>query len=358
MFLNSEEILERMSKGDLVIEPLLPEAVGIWCVDLRVGTEFVPYPTFAPGGQEVAPDRAVTVELGKRIVLQPHSGLVAASLEFVKIPADLCAFVFPRTTWSRVGMEVSPFKIDPGYAGRLTLPVRNVGDVTVFLYPGLRVVGVSFAHIRQSARVSTRAWQPLGDYNLAMSEDETSRLNAILSGRAVKLKARSDQQTSVASLISQVLEASGIEKGRALERMAAELFQTIEGIKVLKTNARLQAEELDVVVQNDNSDRFWRFLGSPIIIECKNWSRKVGASEISVLFDKLESLSPDAHTGIIIAPNGVSGDSYRDAILKIREKRQRGRYLIVLSREDLEEIANGTHAALIIERKYNELLLI
>lgn len=59
-----------------------------------------------------------------------------------------------------------------------------------------------------------------------------------------------------------------------------------------------------------------------------------------------------------MAPNGVSGNFHSDGVLKIREKRQQGHYIILFDRQDLKEIAKGTHAAEVIERKYDALCLI
>ena len=97
----------------------------------------------------------------------------------------------------------------------------------------------------------------------------------------------------------------------------ADLFTSLDGLHILRRNARLRAEELDLVIKNDLTTGFWRIAGSPLIVECKNWSGKVGAREISVLVDKLQALSPDAKTGILVALNAVTGDSYSDAMLKI-----------------------------------------
>lgn len=72
----------------------------------------------------------------------------------------------------------------------------------------------------------------------------------------------------------------------------------------------------------------------------------------------MRAISPDVRLGILVAPNGVSGDYRSDGLLKIREKRQQGLYIVVLAREDLEAIASGTHASKVIERKYDELFLI
>jgi hypothetical protein len=147
-------------------------------------------------------------------------------------------------------------------------------------------------------------------------------------------------------------------KGPLLEALMEELFAGVEGLSVVKRNARLRAEEIDLIVKSSLGNGFWQIAGSPILVECKNRSGKTGAREISVLVDKLQAISPDAKTGILVAPNGITGDSTRDAVLKIREARQRGRYILVFDREDLRQMVEGAPLEDIIERKYEQLLLI
>jgi Holliday junction resolvase-like predicted endonuclease len=155
-----------------------------------------------------------------------------------------------------------------------------------------------------------------------------------------------------------MLKADSRQKGKALEDFTQEVFKAIKGLSVIGRNKRLRAEELDIVLRNDINRGFWRFAGSPIIIECKNWSSTVSAREISVLLKKLESISPDARAGIIIAPNGVSGSRSSDAWLLIREARQRGRYVLVIEDSDLAAVAAGTSMTEILERKYDTLSLL
>jgi hypothetical protein len=295
------------------------------------------------------------------VFVQSRSELLVTTLEYMELPANVGAIVSLRSTLGRLGLVTGASLVDPGYRGRLVLPLHNLGHIPICLYPGVRLFAVAFAEIQGvGAAGYPRVYEAAAeaDPSQLVAPGELEDLKSLLSDRANNLQADYAPRKPIQVLLSEALEAEGKEKGMALERLVTEICKTIEGLKVLRVDARLKAEELDIVLQNDNSDGFWRFLGSPIVVECKNWSHKVGAREISVLFDKLDSISPDAKTGILVAPNGVSGDTYSDAVLKIREKRKAGRYIIVLDRNDLDEIAKGTHAAKVIEHKYTELLVI
>jgi hypothetical protein len=236
-------------------------------------------------------------------------------------------------------------------------------DLPIVLYPGLRIIHLclasvsSSAHETQHVKYSARAGPSPGGTFLYLDPD-FKNIRDLVERRSEELEPVGWEQPEFAELLRSVNEAQRSAKGEALEQFALRIFQNIKGLRVIKKNARLQAEELDLLIGNDISVGFWRFAGSPIVVECKNWIQRVGAREIGILCDKLDSIGPDAKTGIILAPNGVSGTPERDALLKIREKRQHGQYIIVLDREALAEISASGRASQIIERKYDELLLI
>lgn len=366
MFLCEQNILECLSQGDLVIDPAPHEMQwGALALDLRLGTQFLqlqrthrmaPFDLTTPSSALFSSkdSTAVTVPLGESLLVSPGTTLVAATLEYVHMPRYLAGFLFPRSALERVGLSVAPGTIDPGFRGKLTLVLRNTNCVPVILRPGLRVTRLYLAGLRQ---VPSREYV---NHSLAYSSEiaEIESLKATLDEVAPKRSPEAVSAQLLATRLSEVLTTEGRNKGKALEELVADLFTSLEGLRILKRNACLSAEELDLVIRNDLTTGFWRIAGSPLIVECKNWSGKVGAREISVLVDKLQALSPDARAGILVAINGITGDSYSDAMLKIREARQRGRYVLVIERKDLEEAVSGVSLAQVIENKYEAMVLI
>lgn len=146
------------------------------------------------------------------------------------------------------------------------------------------------------------------------------------------------------------------EKKKSLEDLAEIIVKQIDGLEVLDRNLRSSAEEIDLLVGNESKEIFWVRLGSPILLECKNWAVPVGSKEIRDFAGKMESTS--VTTGILVTPSGVTGDEFRDARLKIRENRQKGRHIVVIENEDLLEIANGIHPSDKIREKYYEIFKI
>jgi hypothetical protein len=66
-------------------------------------------------------------------------------------------------------------------------------------------------------------------------------------------------------------------------------------------------QEIDLVIRNHLKDGFWRGLKSPLIlVECKNWSTRVGAKEIRDFETKLRDHQPHARIGFFVAPGGFA----------------------------------------------------
>lgn len=365
MFLSEQDIWERLSKGDLGIDPP-PDAnqLGAFAIELRLGTQVrqlawriaLVDPLAPLSSSSPEQSRSETVPLGQRLVVSPGVILVAATLEYVHMPLDLAGLLFPRSPLEGVGLSVAGGTIDPGFSGKLALTLSNRNSLPIALYPGQRIIRLCLAQLSHaSGREYSARKYSIRDLGLPA---EIESLKAMLEGVAPQRSSDAVSSQSMSKRLSEALTANATEKGKALEELVADLFTTLDGLHILRRNARLAAEELDLVIKNDLTTGFWRIAGSPLIVECKNWSGKVGAREISVLVDKLQALSPDARAAILIALNGITGDSYSDAMLKIREARQRGRYVLILERKDLEQAAAGISLAHVIERKYDEMVLI
>lgn len=372
MFLSVNEILARLRKSDLMIEPEPDEIqLGAFTVDCRLGTQFRYFPSaelfhndaFDPIKAD-STDRhfpsspLVTVEFAECIVIKAHSALLAVTLELIQTPSDLATFILPRPAWERLGLTIVPSIVHPGFKGKLALSLHNLGNIPLALYPGIRIIQLAFAEIQSVAGNKYEhkySFVTEPQFGRIYLDHEFAKIREIKVERDRRQRALHSERISHDELqrtINGVFQESNFQKGKALENLAAEIFGSIKGLKIFRVNARLHAEEIDLLLENNITVGFWRFAGTPIVVECKNWSQKVGAREVSVLFDNLVSLGPKVCTGILIAPGGVTGDSHSNAVLKVREKRLLGRDIIILDKADLEEIAQGAHPVEVIDKKW------
>jgi dCTP deaminase len=87
------------------------------------------------------------VPLGGDVTIHPHQMMLAMTLEYLRLPSDLVAYVIGRSTLGRLGLIVATaIGVHPRFYGPLTLEIRNLGEAPIRLYPG-QTVGQLFFHV-------------------------------------------------------------------------------------------------------------------------------------------------------------------------------------------------------------------
>lgn len=153
--LHKEDLKTALEHPDLgqrlVVTPMLTRRrqVGPASIDLRLGTKFLFLRRVLDSGidpgkrpqaaMERSQERA-RVPLGGSLWLHPGQFVLGATLEFIRMPPHLGAYVLGRSSWGRVGLIVATaVMVQPGYTGTLTLELVNEGDSPICLYPGVRI---------------------------------------------------------------------------------------------------------------------------------------------------------------------------------------------------------------------------
>jgi deoxycytidine triphosphate deaminase len=169
--LTKSDILARVKSGTLTFTPNLDTfQVRAHAVDLRLGYTFlVPKSTrLTAKGREairlVDPLRdtnrqdlfdVIELEEGQYFELLPDEHVSVSSLESIKLPADVMAVLYPRSSISRRGLAVDLTGIiDAGYEGQLMIPIKNhtVSQV-IRIYPGERFCQVVFESLNESVQI-------------------------------------------------------------------------------------------------------------------------------------------------------------------------------------------------------------
>jgi CheY-like chemotaxis protein len=94
-------------------------------------------------------------------------------------------------------------------------------------------------------------------------------------------------------------------KGRLLEDLLELLLKQIPGF-VVSARRRSLDEEFDLIVRNESSDPLWSKEGQYFLVECKNWTSKVGPDELDRFTRKLERRFGRATLGFLVAANGFT----------------------------------------------------
>jgi dCTP deaminase len=158
--LTQKQILERVAKNEIAFNPNLDEfQVQAHAIDMRLGYTFLIPKEWhmTPNGREALcidhldknkPDYFDVIELeqGQYFELLPNEHVLASTFESVKVPNDLMAILYPRSSTNRKGLSVDLTGIiDSGYEGQLVIPIRNnTSSQVVKLYPGERFCQIVF----------------------------------------------------------------------------------------------------------------------------------------------------------------------------------------------------------------------
>lgn len=183
MILKAEDVADRLEKGldledkdPLVISPhsdikTIRES-GSASIDLRLGTWFVKLRQARIGFLEVGQDLSEAelsethyVPFGEKYLLHPQSFVLGITLEWLRLPKDLCAYVIGKSSWGRRGLIIATATgVHPGFPGCLTLELTNVGEIPIKLRPGIEICQIFFhevckpvsKHIDQSQFIGSR----------------------------------------------------------------------------------------------------------------------------------------------------------------------------------------------------------
>jgi dCTP deaminase len=130
----------------LVITPPPSErAFDFDSVDLRLGCHFLlpqvpPEPVTRPIQELGRSHTKLHVPLGSYLVIPSHETILGATLEFIKLPADVSGQILTKSSVARNFMiiETAPW-IHPGYRGCLTLEIANVSNTPLLVFPGSQI---------------------------------------------------------------------------------------------------------------------------------------------------------------------------------------------------------------------------
>lgn len=208
--LTKNQILERVSKGEIAFKPELDEfQVQAHAIDMRLGYTFLLPKSWRltdKGREALYIDHydknkvdyfdVIELEQGQIFELLPGEFVLASTLESVKIPNDLMAVLYPRSSTNRKGLSVDLTGIiDSGYEGQLVIPIRNnTTSQVVKLYPGERFCQIVFEKLDENvvAEKSRYHMKDIVDGFILTKEDKKKKdndeLKYISEGKIKELK--------------------------------------------------------------------------------------------------------------------------------------------------------------------------
>jgi hypothetical protein len=138
------------------------------------------------------------------------------------------------------------------------------------------------------------------------------------------------------------------------------VMRRIPGIRLENRDVRDSngSEEIDLVFWNDRLPNGLPFLPNVLIFECKNWLHRVGSE--SVVFFLNKARTRRLRCAFMVAASGITGDAV-DLSAAYRHVNnafvQDNVQLIILDRQDLEQLSGPRRFRQLIQHKISDIVL-
>lgn len=157
MVLSDVDIKRYIERGKIKISPSLPpEQFGSCSVDFRLGAEFNVFEHSRHAFIDLRESKgiegimqSVVPAPGDPFILQPREFVLAITEETLELDDDVLGRLEGRSSLGRIGIIVhgTAGLFDPGWAGKATLELSNLGRMPVALYPGMRICSFTFEQL-------------------------------------------------------------------------------------------------------------------------------------------------------------------------------------------------------------------
>ena len=166
MVLSDVDIRRYIADGKIRISPELPaEQFGSCSVDFRLGNEFNVFEHSRNAFIDLRENKgidglmtSVVVPSGEPFILQPREFVLAITEETLELDDDVLGRLEGRSSLGRIGIIVhgTAGLFDPGWSGKATLELSNLGRMPVALYPGMRICSFTFEQLSTPSSVPYR----------------------------------------------------------------------------------------------------------------------------------------------------------------------------------------------------------
>jgi len=185
MVLSDRDIVRYMELGKIKISPPpdLSVQLGSCSLDLRLGNVFRvfehsrhPYIDLKERIDLNDMMRKVVVPEGEPFIMQPGEFVLATTLETIELADDILGRLEGRSSLGRLGIIVHSTSgvFDPGWVGKATMELGNLGRMPVALYPGMRICAFTFELLTSPAKVPYNK-RPTSKY-IGQMEPEASKI--------------------------------------------------------------------------------------------------------------------------------------------------------------------------------------
>jgi len=156
MILTKDELLKKIKKGQIKIEPFEKEAVGPASIDLTLDNELR---VFNSANKIIAEDVdykkiSKLMNISNGYILKPGELVLGITKEKITLPENICAWINSRSRFARIGLMshiTAPF-IAPGVSNKQVLEIYNAGKNKIKLIPGTKICQLVFQECKGKAK--------------------------------------------------------------------------------------------------------------------------------------------------------------------------------------------------------------
>ena len=122
---------------------------------LRIGNEFkiIRWLQYDIGKEKAPQMDTFKPHPDGKIMLNTNQLLLANTLEYINMPANLFGVCYLKSTWSRTGLVMNASPIWPGWKGHITLELANPCKHSIAIYPNEPMVTIVFNEVDPPANL-------------------------------------------------------------------------------------------------------------------------------------------------------------------------------------------------------------
>jgi len=164
MILSDRDIKQFIKEKKIKIDPApnFAKQLGPCSLDLRLGNTFKDFEYSAKTCIDLQKDdknisitKEKKMKKGEAFIMHPGEFVLTQTTENIELPDDLAGRLEGRSSLGRVGIVVhsTAARFDPGFCGKPTLELGNLGKIPVALYPGMRICAMCFEQLSSPSEV-------------------------------------------------------------------------------------------------------------------------------------------------------------------------------------------------------------
>ncbi len=148
VILSDKTLVQMLTSGELVVDPMDEHSIQPASIDCRLGNHYLIVDETKADTINLSGEIQYKEILADSVLIPPHTFLLATTIERVRLPADLTAFVEGRSSIGRIGLFIQNAGwVDPGFEGQITLELFNANSLPIRLEAGRRICQLVFCRM-------------------------------------------------------------------------------------------------------------------------------------------------------------------------------------------------------------------